>query len=141
MSFFYESAPDHKDYHLMKHKSAHPALLHFHAAYELLIVESGERTVRMGNKVFTLTAGEGCFVDAFCPHSFETHAVGTEIFVFVGNGTLFAPILHYIARINHAMLLISDGASATEAAFASGFTSMPSFHRAFRAHTGTPEKG
>ena len=49
MSFFYESAPDHKDYHLMKHKSAHPALLHFHAAYELLIVESGERTVRMGN--------------------------------------------------------------------------------------------
>ena len=255
MSYFYESAPDRKDYHLMKHKPASPALLHFHAAYELLIVESGERTVRIGKKAFTVSAGEGCFVDAFCPHSFDAHAAGTEIFVFVGNGALFAPILsdigglppecfrfrdfdllhrvtdlydsaptdalrlsvfkasvelvlaaiasehplrpppteraahdisailryidehftepltltslskHFgyspqylsrlfhrfipmnitqyvnIPRINRAMRLINEGVSVTEAAFSSGFTSMPSFYRAFRAHTGAPPKG
>lgn len=92
MSLFYETEADAADYHLMIHKQARPALPHFHAATELIVVKRGHMLAHIGGSTLSLAEGEGCFADAFCVHSYEIPEEA-EIFVFVGNAALVAPVL------------------------------------------------
>ncbi len=255
MSLFYESEPDLKDYHLLRYKIAAPALSHFHAALELLVVEEGQIRAEINGARHLLSAGDGCFVDAFCPHSYEVLDKSTRVFIIVGNTVLFSSalsdiggrppvrfslsdrsLLHHafslyegaasdtlrlavfkgtvmlllaqiacqnplsakadtvtdntvtellryisihfkepltlsalakqfgyspqylsrlfhkyipmsiteyinLARINYAIPLLEKGESVASVAFAAGFGSLPSFYRAYKAHTGTLPKG
>ena len=90
MSLFYEALPDTKNYHLIRNKADPHAQLHFHAAFEFLIVRKGKMLAQINHEQLILSEAEGCFVDAFYPHSFEALEKDTEIFVFVGNAELFS---------------------------------------------------
>lgn len=90
MSLFYEALPDTRNYHLIRNNLNPHAQLHFHAAFEILIVRKGKVLAQINRTQTVLSAKEGCFVDAFYPHSFEALEKDTEIFVFVGNAELFS---------------------------------------------------
>jgi AraC-like DNA-binding protein len=53
-------------------------------------------------------AGEGCFVDRFCIHSFSELENDTEIYIFVGSGEIFAPIIEELGGIPGTKFAFSD---------------------------------
>ena len=110
MSLFYESAPDTKDYHLLRYKLAAPAIPHFHAALELLLVKSGHIRASVNGECLDLRAGEGCFVNAFCVHSYAVLKEHTEIFVLVGNSALFSSAISDLGGVPPLRFTFEDHA-------------------------------
>ena len=92
MSYYYEARPDGHNYHYVKHKTTPFTPLHFHSASEMIFVRRGKMLASVKGEEYVISAGEGCFVDRFCVHSFSELEKDTEIYVFVGNSELFDPI-------------------------------------------------
>ena len=61
---------------------------HFHSAMEFIFVESGEQEVIVGGEKRVLTAGEGCFCQPFCTHSYAKKETSV-CYILVGDGKYF----------------------------------------------------
>ena len=99
MSYYYEAAPDGHNYHYVKHKTSPFTPLHFHSAAEMIFVRRGRMLACVRGEEYVISAGEGCFVDRFCVHSFSELEKDTEIYVFVGNRELFDPIFSDVGGV------------------------------------------
>ena len=108
MSYYYESKPDARNYHYVKHKTCPHAALHFHSAAELLFVRRGRTLATVRGEEYIIGEGEGCFVDKFCTHSFSELEEGTEIYVFVGNSEIFEPIFADVGGVPRVRLVFDD---------------------------------
>ena len=108
MSYYYESKPDARNYHYVKHKTCPHAALHFHSAAELLFVRRGRMLATVRGEEHIIGEGEGCFVDKFCTHSFSELEEGTEIYVFVGNSEIFEPIFADVGGVPRVRLVFDD---------------------------------
>lgn len=108
MSYYYESKADKHNYHYVKHKTSPFSQPHFHSAAEFIIVRRGRMLASVSGEELIIGAGEGCFVDRFCIHSFSELEKDTEIYIFVGNGEIFVPILEELGGIPCAKFSFSD---------------------------------
>ena len=97
MSYYYEKAADAPLYHYLKQKPCGGVPMHFHAAYELLLVRRGCVSATVGGEARTLREGDGAFVTPFLPHAFFAQGEGSEIVVLVGADDLFFPVLSSLA--------------------------------------------
>ena len=95
-------------YHYVKHKTGPFTPLHFHSAPELLFVRRGKMLASVRGEEYVIGAGEGCFVDRFCVHSFSELEADTEIYVFVGNSELFEPIFSDVLGVPGVKLVFDD---------------------------------
>lgn len=84
----YELLAEEKHYAMFHYRPMFRTSPHFHSAIELLFVEKGELEVVVGGEKQTLKAGQGCFVDSFCIHSYE-HSPSSLTFVVVGAKSYF----------------------------------------------------
>lgn len=108
MSYYYESKPDMPSYHYVKHKTGPFTPLHFHSALELLFVRRGRMLASIRGEEYVIGAGEGCFVDRFCVHSFSELEADTEIYVFVGNSEMTDPVFADVGGVPEAKFTFSD---------------------------------
>ena len=99
MSYYYEAKPDGHNYHYVKHKTTPFTPLHFHSASEMIFVRRGKMLASVKGEEYVISAGEGCFVDRFCVHSFSELEKDTEIYVFFGNSELFDPIFSDVGGV------------------------------------------
>lgn len=92
MKYYYEANADISDYCYL-HRQMHPyAEQHFHTAIEMIIVRSGKMLATIDGKDYTLSEGEGCFVNKLLLHAYKELLPGTEVYVLVGDGILWAPV-------------------------------------------------
>lgn len=68
---FLELRADEKNYYYFQLREPQETKPHFHSAPEFLFVEKGNQEVIVDGEKRILTAGEGCFVDSFCVHSYK----------------------------------------------------------------------
>lgn len=108
MSYYYEAKPDIQNYHYIKHKMCPYSPLHFHSAFEFIIVRRGHMLASVRGEEHMIGAGEGCFVDRFCAHSFSELEKDTEIYVFVGNNELLDPMFSDIEGIPPVSFVFND---------------------------------
>ena len=84
---YYELLAEGHGYFLFEHRPLAYTAAHFHSAPEFLFVEQGEAEVNIDGETKILTAGNACFVDSFCVHSY-VHA-GASVYVLLGDGDYF----------------------------------------------------
>ena len=88
---YYELEAEGKGYSYFTRRRAVHTLAHFHGAYELVFIRDGEQEVLIGGERRVMRAGDACFVDAFCVHSFLP-TEPTNCYVIVGNKESFDKI-------------------------------------------------
>lgn len=108
MSYYYESKADRQNYHYVKHKNGSFSQPHFHSAAEFIIVRRGRMLASVSGKEYIIGAGEGCFADRFCVHSFSEPEKDTEIYIFVGSGEIFAPVIEELGGVPDTKFTFSD---------------------------------
>lgn len=108
MSYYYESKADKQNYHYVNHKRNPLAAPHFHSAAELIMVRQGRLLATVNGEEYEIGAGEGCFVDRFCVHSFGELEVGTEVYAFVGNSEIFESMFADLGGVPQTSFLFSD---------------------------------
>ena len=108
MSYYYESKADRQNYHYFNHKTCPFSQPHFHSAAEFIIVRQGRMLASVSGEEHIISAGEGCFVDRFCIHSFSELEGNTEIYIFVGNGEIFLPIIRELGGVPQTRFSFSD---------------------------------
>ena len=85
MKYCYESRSDAQNYHYVNHRTGPFVALHFHSAYEMVMVKRGRMLAVVNGEEITVEAGEGCFVDSFSLHSYSELLLDTEVYSFVGS--------------------------------------------------------
>ena len=108
MSYYYESKADSKDYSYVNRKTGPHTALHFHSAIELLIVRAGKMEVTARGESFTVSSGEGCFIDSFSPHSCTELEKDTDVYAFVGSPDFFEPIFNDIGGVPDVKFKFED---------------------------------
>ena len=84
---FYEMAAEKEGHFFMAHGCV-AMQPHFHGAPEFIFVQSGEQEVIVGGEKRILHAGEGCFCQPFCIHSYA-ESPSAVCFAIVGDGKYF----------------------------------------------------
>ena len=87
MSFFELSAEEKRYFHF-KPRGQFDTEPHFHSAIEFLFTEQGEQEVIIGGEKRILHAGDACFSDSFCVHSYN-FAPHTDAYVLLGEKSYF----------------------------------------------------
>jgi len=87
MSFFELTAEEKRYFHFQP-RGSFDTEPHFHSAIEFLFVERGEQEVVIGGEKRILYAGDACFSDSFCVHSYD-HKPNTAAYVFLGEKSYF----------------------------------------------------
>ena len=94
---YYELAAENKNYFYFK-ETVYPVAPHFHSAIEWIFIRNGFQELTVGGEKRVLTAGEGCFCDAFCVHSCAP-SVSSQAFVIVCDAYYFErPLFHFSNR-------------------------------------------
>ena len=89
---YYEKKAEEKGYFYFHCGEIEQANPHFHGAMELLFVRTGKIEVNVGGEKRILQAGDACFSDAFCVHSYLRS--GAEGIVILGAKSLFENAFH-----------------------------------------------
>ena len=108
MSYYYESKADRKGYHYVNRKVCPFVSLHFHSAVEMIFVIKGRMAADVGGESYIVESGEGCFIDSFRTHAYRELDKDTEVFAFVGDSSLFEPILADLGGVPNAKFKFSD---------------------------------
>lgn len=108
MSYYYESKADKQNYHYVNHKRNPFTAPHFHSAAELIFVRQGRLLAAVNGEEYTICAGEGCFVDKFCVHSYGELEADTETYAFVGNSEIFEPIFADLGGVPQTSFRFND---------------------------------
>ena len=85
---YYESAAEKPEYFYFSKRGDFQTTAHFHGAIEFLFVERGEQEVTVGGERRILRAGEACFAESFCPHSYAP-SKDVDAFVLLGERRYF----------------------------------------------------
>ncbi len=79
---YYEQRADNQNYFYFYSGPRPNTTPHFHSASEFLFVEKGKQEVIVGGEKRILSAGDACFVDSFCVHSYPNpNAVSATVIV------------------------------------------------------------
>ena len=100
---YYELAAENKNYFYFE-ETVYPVAPHFHSAIEWIFIRDGFQELTVGGEKRILSAGEGCFCDAFCVHSCAqqnaTENDTAKAFVIVCDASYFErPLFHFSNRI------------------------------------------
>lgn len=84
---YYELPAEGRGYYLFSHRPIRNAVAHFHSAPEFIFVEKGCAEVNLDGECRLLSAGEACFADSFCVHSYRDN--GSMVYVMLGDKSYF----------------------------------------------------
>lgn len=108
MQYYYESKPDTQNYHYINHKTRPFVALHFHSAIELLMVRRGRMLAVINGEELFIEAGQGCFVNSFCLHSYREAEEHTEVYSFVGNSAFFETVFSDLGGVPPTRFCFED---------------------------------
>ena len=87
---YYELPAEGRGYYMFDHRPLMNAKAHFHSAVEFIFMEKGYAEVNVGGERRLLSAGEACFADSFCVHSYVDNP-DNLVYVFLGDRNYFDP--------------------------------------------------
>ena len=87
---YYELPAEGRGYYMFDHRPLMNAKAHFHSAVEFIFMEKGYAEVNVGGERRLLSAGEACFADSFCVHSYVDNP-DHLVYVFLGDRNYFDP--------------------------------------------------
>lgn len=83
---YYELPAEGRGYYLFK-RGTEDTGAHFHSAPEFVFVRSGRLEANVGGERRVLTAGQACFSDSFCIHSYS--GIDGDLYVLLGDREYF----------------------------------------------------
>lgn len=86
---FYELPAAKRGYYYFEKRDEEVTFAHFHAAIEILFVKEGQQDVVLDGEKYTLSAGEGCWIDSFCVHSCAGIPADMTVYALLGDRAYF----------------------------------------------------
>lgn len=86
---YYELPAEKRDHFYFEIRDEKDTFAHFHSAIEIMFVKSGMQEVVLDGEKYTLSAGQGCWMDSFCVHSCVGSQADATVFALIGDRMYF----------------------------------------------------